>query len=317
MSVSVYAENVPLKIRTLFNIKDSFCSIKTNGVTGMDNRESAFDGYGRGISSTNSLLFMENGENEISLEIGSTAWFSDKKIDDSTRAIFSNSASCQIDLIRWDNKNKTTLGSITVSIDKDGKPIETSGPVNNIISRKVMAEQVTPGYIDPEYYSDKYFPKNMELYQFTKKVHISGVPEWKWIKATTFTSSEDQINNLRNAYLEIATIINMRNRSLLKESHSIALQAWSKTTGESEDDILSSQYPKEDIESGKVKIDPIKWDKYSLRVMNRGRLVQFYNKSNPDYSPLTFHSKDKDGNEVMGYYAPIFSLINGKFVVVL
>ena len=317
MSISVHAEDVPVKIRTLFNIKDSYCSIRTNGVKGLDNRKSAYAGYGGGISSTNSLLFMENGENEISLEIGSKSWFSKRNIDDSARAIFSNSASCKIELIRWDNKKQTTLGSISVSIGKDGHPEENSNHDNNIIFKKITAEQVIPGHIDPEYFSERYYPKNMELYKFTKKIHISGIPDSKWVSATPFTGTDEQINGLRNAYLELAKIINMRNRKLLKNSHSIALEAWSKTTGESEDDILLSQYPKEDIEDGNVKIDPIKWDDYSVRIMNQGRIVQFYNKSKPNYSPLSFHSKDENGSEIMGFYAPIFSLINGKFVVVL
>lgn len=313
----VHADAALIKIRTLFNIKDSYCSIRTNGVTGLDNRESTFDGYRGAISSTNSLLFMENGENEISLEIGSSTWFSEKHIDDSVRAVFPNSASCKIDLIRWDNKKKTTLGSISVFIGKDGNPEENSSHDNSIIFKKIQAEQVIPRHIDPEYFSERYYPKNMELYRFTKKIHISGIPDWKWVSATPFTGTDEQINGLRSAYLELAKIINMRDRKLLKNSHSIALEAWSKTTGESEDDILLSQYPKEDIEDGKVKIDPIKWNDYSVRIMNQGRIVQFYNKSNPDYSPLSFHSKDENGNDVMGYYAPMLSLINGKFVVVL
>lgn len=313
----VHANAALIKIRTLFNIKDSYCSIRTNGVKGLDNRKSAYAGYGGGISSTNSLLFMENGENEISLEIGSKAWFSKQNINDSNRAIFSNSASCKIELIRWDNKKQTTLGSISVFIGKDGNPEENSSHDNSIILKKITAEQVIPGHIDPEYFSERYYPKNMELYRFTKKIHISGIPDWKWVSATPFTGTDEQINGLRSAYLELAKIINMRNRKLLKNSHSIALEAWSKTTGESDDDILLSQYPKEDIEDGNVKIDPIKWDDYALRIMNHGRLVQFYNKSKPNYSPLSFHSKDENGSEIMGFYAPIFSLINGKFVVVL
>ncbi|ELJ77426.1 TPA: hypothetical protein LTB51_004784 [Escherichia coli] len=37
------------KIRSLFDIKYAFCSIKTNGVLGMDNRKSAYAGRGGGV----------------------------------------------------------------------------------------------------------------------------------------------------------------------------------------------------------------------------------------------------------------------------
>ena len=57
------------KIRSLFDIKYAFCSIKTNGVLGMDNRKSAYAGRGGGSSRTKDMIFLEKGENEISLEI--------------------------------------------------------------------------------------------------------------------------------------------------------------------------------------------------------------------------------------------------------
>ena len=35
-----------IKYRTLFDIKNSYCAIKTNGVIGQDNREWAYEGHG-------------------------------------------------------------------------------------------------------------------------------------------------------------------------------------------------------------------------------------------------------------------------------
>ncbi len=45
------------KIRSLFDIKYAFCSIKTNGVLGMDNRKSAYAGRGGGGVRTYSVFF--------------------------------------------------------------------------------------------------------------------------------------------------------------------------------------------------------------------------------------------------------------------
>lgn len=61
---------------------------------------------------------------------------------------------------------------------------------------------------------------------------------------------------------------------------------------------------------------PIKWENYAIRIMNKGRMVQLYNKSKPIYSPLTFIFIDENGEKLLGYYAPVFSLINGRFVPV-
>lgn len=62
---------------------------------------------------------------------------------------------------------------------------------------------------------------------------------------------------------------------------------------------------------------PIQWESYAVRVMNNGRMVQLYNKSKPLYSPLTFTYIDEDGDKMISCYAPIFSLINGKFIPVI
>lgn len=307
-----------IKIRTTFNIKDQYCSVLTNGVAGFDNRKFSYAGRGSGTSSTNSLLFLENGENEISLELGSLSWFSREKMSNDERMILTPNSGCKVDMVRF-NKNgqTTTLASINIIVNDKGIPVATPETEKNTTHDIILAEQAFPGHIDPKFYGERYFPEKMQLHKFSKRVIIDGIPKWEWLNATPFDESEIQSNQLKGAYTEIAKVINMHSREQLKKFHSIALRAWSKATGDSEDDILLSQYTKEEIEGKEVTIDPINWDDYSIRVMNKGRLVQFYNKSKPTYSPLTYHSFDAEGHKTMGFYAPIFSLINGKFVVVL
>lgn len=304
MKKPVLANEPTNKIRSLFNIKNSFCLIKTNGVKGLDNRNSAYAGRGGGISSTNALLLLENGENEVSLEIGALGWFSKENITESQRGEFNSLASCKLDLVLFDDGKQKKLASIDVSIDKDGMPKGLFNPAKNTESSITLAEQAESGHIDKEYFSERYFPKGMKLYKFSNKISISGIPDWQWAHASEFTGSDEQLIKLQNAYSEIAVIINSRNRSELKKTHRIALKAWSTATGNSEDEILESFYPKNDMEIRKVKIDKIDWNDYSLRIMNKGRIIQLYNKSNPKYSPLTYHSIDEDGDEIMGYYAP-------------
>ena len=95
----------------------------------------------------------------------------------------------------------------------------------------------------------------------------------------------------------MAEIIKNRNRDRLKAFDSEALKAWSVTAGDSEDAILLSLYTKEKLEGGKASILPIKWGDYAVRVMNKGRMVQLYNKSEPTYSPLTYSLIDENGEE--------------------
>ena len=316
MPTTVSANEKPLKIRSLFNIKSAFCNIKTNGVTGMDNRKSAYSGSGGGISSTNSLLFLENGTNEISIEIGSLDWFSEDQNNKGDFGNFDPNASCKLELVRFKENKNISIASINVKINENGVPEGSSGGIN-IVGRKIIAEQVEPGHIDNDYFDSLFFPKGMELYEFKKQVIIDGIPDWDWIHATPYINNQEQLQKLRSAYSEMAKIINGKNRNLLKDFDQVALKAWSKTTGETEDDILASQYPKERLEAGQVKIEPIIWSDYEVRVMNKGRIVQLYNKSKPTYSPLTYYYVNEDGEEMMSFFAPMFSLINGKFVPVI
>ncbi|HCR9749823.1 TPA: hypothetical protein OPR08_002029 [Citrobacter koseri] len=317
MSLAAFSSNEPQKIRSLFNIQQAYCAIKTNDVTGFDNRKSAWKGRGGGISSTNTLMLVENGENEISLEIGALGWFSDKSLSPEERGHFDPQSACSLELVRFNGQEKQTLSSIKVTISPQGLPEALPDNTRSITRTKVLAEQATPGHIDPDYFDKTYFPQGMELYRFTQKVMVSGIPEWAWVKAEPFTGSSEQIQKLRTAYSEMARIINSRDRNRLKAYDKTALEAWSATTGNSEDEILLSQFTKDDLEGGKAILLPIKWEDYDIRVMNKGRMVRMYNKSKPTYSPLTYKYTDKNGEEFMGYYAPVFSLIDGKFIPVI
>ena len=317
MSLTVFAHVPNQKIRSLFNIQKAYCAIKTNGVTGFTNRKSAWRGQGKGLSSTNAIMLMENDENEISLEIGALGWFSEKSRTLAERGHFEPESACSLELVRFNRKEMQTLALITVSINPQGIPEAISDNSSTINRSKALAEQATPGHIDPDYFDNTFFPPRMEVYRFTQKVAISGIPEWAWVKAEPFTGSSEQIQKLRAAYSEMAEIINSRDRNRLKTYDKTALQAWSATTGDSEDEILLSLYTKEKLEGGIAKILPIKWEDYDIRIMNKGRMVQFYNKSKPNYSPLSYKYIDEDGDEAMNYYAPIFSLIDNKFIPVI
>lgn len=137
MPVTVKANEPPLKIRSLFNIKSALCNIKTNCVTGMNNRESAHSGSGGGISSTNSLLFLENGINEISIEIGSLDWFSEGNNNKDGKGKFSSNSACKLDLVRFNGKKQDFITSIDIVINKNGTPEARRNGVN-WVGKKIL-----------------------------------------------------------------------------------------------------------------------------------------------------------------------------------
>lgn len=305
------------KIRSLFEIQHVFCEIKTNDVIGFNNRKSAWRGQGGGISSTNSLMMMENGTNEISIEIGSLGWFSKERLTIEERREYDPKASCKIDLVEFNGQGRKNLLSLKVIVNKEGEPEAVQSNNHAIVLKKLLAEQVLHGHIDPDYFDINYFPQRMELYKFSTKVNITGIPKWSWVDAEPFDNSVEQIQKLKSAYNEMAAIINCHDRAILKNYYRSALHIWSATTGETEDEILSSLFPEDKIERAGMNIIPINWGDFSIRVMNKGRMVQMYNKSKPTYSPLTYYFINSNGNKAMNYYAPIFSLINGRFVPVI
>ncbi|UJR53934.1 hypothetical protein [Dickeya zeae] len=323
MMSTASAAEAPLKIRSVFDINSAFCAIKTNGVLGMDNRDSAASGRGFGSASTNSLLVLENGENDITLEIGALGWFSGEKLSADVRKAFNPDAGCNLALTAFKGGQTKVLSRIHVAINKEGSPfVQTTGETasttpDRITLQKIVAQQVEKGHIAESYFIPNYFPDGMELYQFTQKVYLKGLPEWKWTKATPFTGKPEQVQALKLAYLEFWQLFSAKNNAAIKSSLSESLAAWSITTGESTDEIYSDKKFVHDFKNSKFEMIPINWNDYELEVMNGHRMVRFVNKSDPTISPLSYLITDEDGDRSLGYYAPIFSLIDGKFIPVI
>ncbi|PQQ39910.1 hypothetical protein C6H65_18280 [Photorhabdus luminescens] len=315
-----------LYIRSLFDIQYAFCDIKTNGVTGMDNRDSAREGRGFGTSSTAAMLLMANGENEISLEFGALGWFSSDNLSDETRNRFNPEAKCSLELTAMRGKKSEVLTAIEVVIDKNGQPVATT-PANEakyvaistpIVRHVIQAEKIEAGHIEKKYFDPKEYPLNMTLYRFSRNVKISGLPDWEWEKATPYTDTPEQRQQLQQAYMAVWQAYNDKDINTLREQQKIALKAWAWATDESEESIFADQSAYSDINEKGFKMRPINWDDYRVKIMNQGRMVRLVNKSDPESSPISYYYVDEeDGETVLATVAPIFSLINGRFVQVI
>ncbi|WP_459609636.1 hypothetical protein [Dickeya oryzae] len=324
MMSTASAAEAPLKIRSVFDINSAFCAIKTNGVLGMDNRDSAAAGRGFGSASTNALLFLENGENDITLEIGALGWFSEEKTPENVRKVFNPNASCNLALTAFKGEQTKVLSRIHVAINKEGVPFaQTAGDKasttpERITFQKITAQQVEKGHIPSKYFISNYFPDGMELYQFTQKVYLKGLPEWKWTKATAFTGKPEQVQALKLAYIELWQLFAAKNSTAIKSGLSDALHAWSITTGNTADEVYNDYGFDEDFHNSGFEMVPINWSDYELEVMNNQKMVRFVNKSDPTISPISFLEKDSDAKDKsFSGYAPIFSLVNGKFIPVI
>lgn len=317
MSFFSCASSDILIIRSLFDINQSFCAIKTNGVLGMDNRDSAVFGEGYGTSSTNSMLMLENGENNITLEMGAMGWFSKEQLSSEEKNSFSKDSSCKLDLVLFKDNERSTLTSLEIKIDDKGIPTATEASNNDVIYNKVNAYQVSQGHVPEEYFLINYYPQGMELHQFTKKIYLKGLPKWKWVNATPFVGSPEQMEALRNAYSDFWKMLATKNNDQLKQYLAVSTSAWVNTTDESTDDIYNSNTFVEAFKNKGFKMIPINWQDYEIEVMNKNRLVRFINKSIPVISPLSYELINDDGKKSLGYFSPIFSIIDGKIIPVI
>lgn len=313
------AENERIKIRSLFDINDAFCAIKTNEILGMDNRDSAVSGEGYGTSSTNAMLMLENGENEITLEIGAMGWFSEEQLSLQEKKSFSKESSCKVDLVLFKGKQQTTLTSLDVKIGEDGLPtyFDSHGNPGAMKPTKIDAQQVTEGHVSDKYFLKNYYPKGMELYQFTTKVNVTGLPKWKWVDATPFIGSPEQIIALRQAYADLWKMLATKNDSQLKQYLAISTKAWVDTTGESEEDVYNDNEFSELFKNKSFKMIPIDWQDYEIEVMNKNRLVKFTNKSIPVISPISYELDTESGGKRIESFSPIFSIVDGKILPVI
>ncbi|MBN3065095.1 hypothetical protein IG605_001830 [Pectobacterium quasiaquaticum] len=322
MSTANAAEE-PLRIRSVFDINSAFCAIKTNGVIGMDNRHSAVAGRGFGTSSTNSLLFLENGENELTVEIGALGWFSPETIGDEARGVFKPDARCKVALTAFKGEQSKVLSQLTIAIGQDGLPYVQSGgeadsaKAEKVAVKKITAQQVEKGHFPSDYLIDNYFPAGMELYQFTQKVYLKSLPEWKWTKATPFTGKPEQIQALKIAYLDLWHLLAEKNDIEIKRYLNESLKAWAMTTGDSIDDVYKSNTFVDDFKSNNFKMININWNDYEVEVMNNYRMVRFINKSDPSFSPLSYFIVNENGSKRLRGYSPVFSFIDGKFIPVI
>ncbi|ATV42499.1 hypothetical protein ACIPSR_02895 [Pectobacterium sp. CHL-2024] len=322
MSTANAAEE-PLRIRSVFDINSAFCAIKTNGVIGLDNRRSAVTGRGFGTSSTNALMVLENGENEITVEIGALGWFSKEAISDDARKAFKPDARCKVALTAFKGEQSKVLSQLTIAIGQDGIPYVQSGAeadsakTEKVTVRKITAQQVEKGHIPDDYFRENNFPVGMELYQFTKKVHLKNIPEWKWTRATPFTGKPEQIQALKIAYLDLWHFFAEKNNQKIKKYLNESLQAWAVTTGDSVDEIYRNEIFYEDLKDSSFKMININWGDYEIEILNKGRMVRFINKSNPKFSPISYFIGSDEDTKQIGYFSPLFSFVDGRFIPVI
>lgn len=318
-----YADDNDFLIRTSVDMKYAFCDVKTNGVSGTNNRSGLVSGgLGFGTTSTNSMIMMRNGENTITIEMASPNWFSTKGMSADQLNQFNPNAKCEITVNKiTDNGDIIPLTTLLVKINEKGEPEAYQGDaLDRQVEKKVIkapnTEKVHQNRIRQNIRSNKY-PRDMTVFQFDKKISMAGLPEWEWVNSDRYQDTVEQRKLLQIAYSELWAAFNQKNLSKIEQILTPSLKVWAETTGGTIHEQFESHELAEAFNQKDFAMIPLNWDNFEPLIMNNGKMVRLVYKEDFDYSPLSYSYIDNENDKVTGFYAPIFSLVNGKFIPVI
>ena len=260
------------------------CTILVNDVKALWNN----DYQGPMMAGVTMSAFLGNGINTISLNMVPIS-----SIKEGYKNYQSNS-SCELIgskiILHETSKDEIELFKLIGSVDEDLQPTGKQSP--NYEDNQVV-----------EYPID-----GTDFYQVSKSFVMNGLPEWTWTKAISFEPTEENMQKLREAYLEVWQAINTKNEQRFKELSYISFS----------EKELAANYPG----SWYVSLDldkllarshgamPINWDDYKLVILNKEKLVKLENEQG--FSPLGFKNQD---DKLITSYNPYFSLIDNKMVL--
>lgn len=318
-----YAYNNDFIIRTSVDMKYAFCDVKTNGVSGANNRSSVSrGGIGFGSTSTNSMILMENGENTITIELASLNWFSQNDMPQKERNIFHPNARCEIVVNKMDDQgNIIPLTRLMVKINEDGQPeAYENNKIDPSIEKKIILASNTEKIESDKILqrvNEKEYPKDMTVFQFNKKINISDLPKWPWIEADKYEDTPKQRELLQAAYLELWTAFEQQDDNKIKQLLTPSLEVWATSTGGNVDEQFASREIGESFSKQNFQMIPINWNNFQPLIMNNGKMVKLVYKEDFDFSPISYRFTTERGTSRVAYHSPIFSFVNGKFIPVI
>lgn len=324
VSFMSYSDNSDFIIRTSVDMKYAFCDVKTNGVSGTNNRSSVlFGGIGFGSTSTNSMLLMENGDNTLTIELAALNWFAEENLTPEARQQFHPNARCEIVVNRFDDQgNITPLAQLTVKINQQGQPeaYDEKGNIDTAVEKKVIlarnTQSVNSDKIRKRVRENEY-PKGMTVFQFNKKIMLDNLPNWPWIKAEKYQDTPQQRALLQAAYQELWLAFDKQDIKTIKRLYTPALENWVISTGGTVDSQFKSRDINHKLEKNHFQMIPINWDNFEPLIMNNGKMVKLIYKEDFNYSPISYRFIANDGDNRVGTQAPIFSFVDGKFIPVI
>ena len=278
------ANNVdPIKHDVGFKAYNTICIISVNDIPALTN----YDIKGPVMAGVTMSAYLENGINSVALDM---APFGEDDGDDS----YQENAYCELKTyeitVHKTSEDEIELFKLIGSVDENLQPTGRTSP-------DYEANQVTEQAVD-----------GTILYRVSKSFEVSGLPEWTWTKAIPFEPTEENMQKLREAYLEVWQAINTKNKQRFKELSYISFDEKEIAANYPGSWYISLGFDKDFEES--VGAMPINWEEYEVVILNKSRLVKL--EDDDGFSPLRF--KDVNGDLITSYN-PYFSLIDGKMIL--
>jgi len=279
---SLAKDSKPVKYGVGFKSYNTRCHIYVNGLKALSNIKRK----GPVMAGVTMSAYLENGINAVAFDMA--------PFPESENTNYQKDAFCELTVSKTilydESEERTVLFKLIGKVDEDFQPTGKQSP--NYEDSQVV-----------EYPID-----GTDFYQVSKSFEMNGLPEWTWTKAIPFEPTEENMQKLREAYLEVWQAINTKNEQRFKELSHISF---------SEKEIAAyypgSWYVSLDLDKLLARsygAMPINWDDYKLVILNKGRLVKLENEQG--FSPLGFKNQD---DKLITSYNPYFSLIDNKMVL--
>ena len=279
---SLAKDSKPVKYGVGFKSYNTRCHIYVNGLKALSNIKRK----GPVMAGVTMSAYLENGINAVAFDMA--------PFPESENTNYQKDAFCELTVSKTilydESEERTVLFKLIGKVDEDFQPTGKQSP--NYEDNQVIEHPVD----------------GTDFYRVSKSFEMNGLPEWTWTKATSFEPTEENMQKLREAYLEIWQAINTRNEKSFKELSYISFSEKKKAAYYPGGWYDSLGFDK-DFEKS-VGAIPINWGVYELVVLNKGRLVKL--EDNKGFSPLGFRNKD---DKRISTYSPYFSLIDGKIVL--
>lgn len=275
-----------VKYLASFKTHRSACMAKVNNFPVIHNFS-----YSSGTISTgfNITSFIENGVNNIEIMMG--------PIDANDDSTLYRDSDCEMVITRDTSTSSEPVTTMRLTVNEDGK-------INSLLSSNLS------GNANESKIDDVKLDKQQNLNVAARKITVSGMPEWQWIKARPVTQND--LPELTRAYYNIWEAMSKRDVATLRKMAKISSYEMGIAEGLSEETIFNSYNLPQNVLNR--ELSPVKFnlENFKLQTYANGRVFRLIN-GVYENSPLRLQNSQGKGKYA---YNPYFSIIDGKIVIV-